>query len=157
MCVRERKSVWIWKIERERLRLLGSPQICERIGHGAREGHASFITYLYVWHGALACGTWLIHTWDITHSHVRYDWFTWWTWLNLMWDITQSYLRHDSILYETWLNPMHGRLLQHVHTECAMSLPRYRAKRVSGVVYCSVLQCVAVSCSVLQCVAVCAS
>ena len=39
--------------------------------------------------------TWLIHTWDMTHSHVWHDLFTCVSWLIHMCDITHSHVCHD--------------------------------------------------------------
>jgi hypothetical protein len=62
------------------------------------------VNYLYVWHDSFLwlhyvlplrrkfiCVTWLIRTWDVTHSYV-------WDYL-----MTHSYMRHDLFVCVTWL------------------------------------------------------
>jgi len=77
------------------------------------------------------CVTWPIHTWDMTHSHLKHDSFVWlmdvWhhaqslchclsqtrcvTWLVHTWDMTQSHLRHDSFVCKTL--PIRTRHMSH--------------------------------------------
>jgi len=43
--------------------------------------------------------TWLMHTWDLTHSYVWHDSFIHETLIIHMYDMTHSYVRHDSLLH----------------------------------------------------------
>ena len=47
-------------------------------------------------HDSFICETWLIRTWDMTHSYVRHAAFLCETWLVHMCDMTHSYVRRDS-------------------------------------------------------------
>ena len=60
------------------------------------------------------CGTWLIHTWDMTHSYVGHDSLICRTWLIHMWDMTLSYVGHDSLICGTWLIHMWDMTLSYV-------------------------------------------
>ena len=86
--------------------------------------HAAFIprstepvfVFTYVWHDSFVCGTWLIHTCDMTHSHVTRSR----TWLDLstyvwhdsfvcakslfdIYDVIYSHLWRDSFIFVAWL------------------------------------------------------
>ena len=72
-------------------------------------------------HDAFTCGTWLIHTWDMTHSGVQNDSFMRETWLiylaginngqasplvvRSIWEAScpQTYMGQDSFIFGTWL------------------------------------------------------
>jgi len=78
--------------------------VCKCICIGWRLLYAK--TPLDVRHDPFICETWLLHTWDMTHSYVRHDSFIRETWHNNMWDMTPSYVRHDPFICETWLRDM---------------------------------------------------
>jgi len=67
------------------------------------------MTYLYVWHDAFTCVTWLIlritggseskaFTGDMTHQYVWHGWFVWVTWRIYKCDVTYLYVWLDSSL-----------------------------------------------------------
>jgi len=66
--------------------------------------HDSFIydlmTYSYVWHDSFICVAWLIHTRDMTYSHVKWPTLVWHgssrvTWLIRICGMTRLYAWHD--------------------------------------------------------------
>jgi len=63
------------------------------------------------------CVTWLIHMYDITHTHVWYYSYTCMTWLMHMYDITHSYVWHDSFICMTWLIHMYDMTHSYVWHE----------------------------------------
>jgi len=68
--------------------------------------HTFDMTHSNVWRDSFICVTRLIHVCDMTHSYVWHDSFICLTWLIHMCDMPHSYMWHDSFIYVTWLNHM---------------------------------------------------
>ena len=61
-------------------------------------------SYSATWCSAhvFTCVTWLIHIYDMTHSHVWHDLFTFMTWLIHMCDMMHPCVWHDSSTWQVW-------------------------------------------------------
>jgi len=84
------------------------------------------------------CGTWLIHVWDMTHSHVGHDSFMCGTWIIHVWymshlcvvrgghdsllDRINLRVRCDSFTWETWATYTHVHI--HMYT-CNLYIHMY--------------------------------
>jgi len=82
------------------------------------QGHESFLCHVThpTGHDSFVCATCLIHTWDMTHSHVWHDSFTCVTWLIHMCDMSkETYIRDKKRpLHESYICVIHMFICEYV-------------------------------------------